>query len=106
MRLRLQRAAPHCGPYPRNHHALETHRYPALAGIQLSLTSYFLFSSSDVLVKLLSQQVPVFQVILLQVVFAFIPFAFAVYRRGGLRTRNQKSAKRNPQSDSAFKDLL
>ncbi|WP_337182484.1 DMT family transporter [Shinella sp.] len=60
---------------------------PALAGIQLSLASYFLFSSSDVLVKLLTRQVPVFQVILLQVLFAFIPFAFVVYRRGGLRTR-------------------
>lgn len=60
---------------------------PALAGIQLSLASYFLFSSSDVLVKLLTRQIPVFQVILLQVVFAFLPFALVVYRRGGLRTR-------------------
>lgn len=60
---------------------------PALAGIQLSLAAYLLFSTSDMLVKVLTRQVPVFQIILLQVTFAFVPFMFVVFRRGGLRTR-------------------
>ncbi|ANM14217.1 MULTISPECIES: DMT family transporter [unclassified Rhizobium] len=60
---------------------------PALAGIPLSLAAYFLFSSSDMLVKALTREVPVFQVVLLQVAFAFIPFMLVVLRRGGFSRR-------------------
>jgi len=32
LRLRPLRSVPYCGPYPRSHHALETHRCPRLGG--------------------------------------------------------------------------
>lgn len=53
------------------------------AGIQLSLAGYFLFGSSDMLDKALTHNTPVFQVVLLQVLFALVPLFIVQLKQGG-----------------------
>ena len=62
-----------------------------LLGLGFSILAYFLFGSSDAIVKLLVQKYSIMQLIASQVVFALIPVAGIVYAIGGLRKPHRKN---------------
>ncbi len=55
-----------------------------LHGVLLAAFGFFLFASSDAIIKTLTKSYSIFQIIPMQVAFACIPLAIMVMREGGL----------------------
>jgi drug/metabolite transporter (DMT)-like permease len=65
----------------------------AALGLGFSMLAYFLFASSDAIVKLLVQRYSVFQLIPFQVCFALIPVLGTMLATGGLRAPRRKNLR-------------
>jgi drug/metabolite transporter (DMT)-like permease len=60
-------------------------------GLGFSALAYFLFASSDAIVKLLVQRYSVFQIIAFQVCFALVPLVGTMVATGGLRPPKRRN---------------
>jgi drug/metabolite transporter (DMT)-like permease len=57
----------------------------ALRGVLLAVAGFFLFASSDAIIKTMTARYSIFQIMIMQVAFGFIPFGVMLVRAGGLR---------------------